>query len=154
MIHFCENLGVDVLLNNFVQTGDSTGKGWGPLMATDKEVIEEYNRLTSITDWKVNVNLPRLVGGEWSNYCHFLFGRLPVNYKGYLSPCCYIPTDEKYGNVMDAGKPWDTAPLKQFREKFVKASVLQDLPEVCRFCHIRTTKRYDFDCKSKTWIER
>jgi len=151
IIRFCAELGVHASLNNFIVTGD--GSGWSSLMNTDPEVIREYRRITSIIDWGTNVDLPRLVSTEQQDryFCRFLFRRLPCSHKGDLSPCCYIPADERFGNILDSNQPWNSEELRQFRRQFSTATCVEDLPLQCQSCHIRTTKRIYFNDQTKSW---
>jgi len=149
IIRFCADLGVHASLNNFIPIGDSTE--WMPLMADASDVIEEYREITSINDWGTDIDLPRLVNGDKNNFCHFLFGRLPCNYKGDLSPCCYIPADPKYGNILDSDRPWDSMPLKEFRQSFTNAKSIEDLPVECRNCHARTSRRIYYNNATQKW---
>lgn len=150
MIRFCEELGVDVArFNNFNPEGDLTR--WQPLMGSDGEVIREYRRLTAITDWKVAVKLPKLLGIERQRFCHMLFNDLLINYQGNLTPCCHVPAHPRFGNIRDSEQAWNSIELQRFRQRFAQAHSLDELPPQCRYCHRRVTEKIRFSPRTGRW---
>ena len=149
LIRYCAELGVNSSLGNFVPIGGGAGRS--PLMESDPAVIDEYRRITSITDWGTKVALPRLVNPGVNNHCNFLFTRLPTNYNGNLSPCCYMGSNPRYGNFQDSDEPWNSEGLESFRRQFSTAKRLEDLPSLCRSCHSRTKTRIRFNHRTKKW---
>jgi MoaA/NifB/PqqE/SkfB family radical SAM enzyme len=133
MIYFAKALGVDRLnFLNLIPFNIPNFSKKQSLYEDDQDVIDLIDNI-ELKNSKLKVIMPilnkRQIRGR---LCEMPFRDLTINGDGYVSFCCELPEEEKYGNVLRKEDVWNNVNFKRTREMLIDNS--EPLFDVCKFC--------------------
>ena len=133
MLKLADDLQVDQMrFRNLVPHGIPGFPSSQCLYEDDQEVMEVIKSTPSPSSG-LQVAMPRLYKHKYVNpRCNMPFTALYCNPAGDISPCCRVPRQSKYGNILTDVDVWNNSTLQAIREVFVNESV--PLPEPCKSC--------------------
>jgi MoaA/NifB/PqqE/SkfB family radical SAM enzyme len=152
MIALAEKLGVSychlTTLHIIKPDADMSGNG--------DEMPAEYNKVLGNEKYRVNVILqPPLLKKYLQYYCDSLNSHLCMSPDGIIAPCCHIPWDVRYGEVLHtSGNPVNNPLIMAMRRSFVEAGQRGDdtlLLGECRNCNRRLRGAYHFLANRGRW---
>lgn len=147
IIQFCEQLGVDhvrfYLYNPII-------KGTEPrVLSITKTFMELLDKIINNVSFKILIDiiLPEVCT---KFFCIQLENnRVTIGLEGYLTPCCHIHSDKRYGTITSP-----SSELTNFQAQFNSAVLQSDLPSECQRCPRLATKRIGFSPTTKNWYTK
>ncbi|KKL05751.1 hypothetical protein LCGC14_2602910, partial [marine sediment metagenome] len=143
VIHFCEKLGVDIV--RFHQYNPIINEY--KVMIVNKETINYINAILIRDDFNIDIkfNLPSKY--KLGCICNQLINdRITIGLSGYITPCCHIHSNEKYGTFNNQNDN-----IIKLKNKFNNSTKKLELPEECQRCPRLGLSSINFNRESRIW---
>ena len=133
MVKLAEDLRVDqISFHNLIPHGITGFLSNQCLYQDDREVIEVIEGTPSPGS-DLQVVMPRLYGrGYLHRGCNLPFTTLHCSPRGDISPCCQVPPQAGYGNILADEDIWNSPTFRNIREVLINTSL--PLPGPCKTC--------------------
>ncbi|MCK5604326.1 radical SAM protein [Candidatus Pacearchaeota archaeon] len=143
VIRFCETLGVGMV--RFHQYNPVSDKR--KVMILNERTRNYINNLLSCNDFNINIkfNLPGKYDEKFT--CNQLLNdRITIGLSGYVTPCCHIHSDKKYGTFNNHNNS-----MTEFKDKFISSTKVSELPVECQRCPRLGVSSISFNGTMHSW---
>lgn len=146
MAELGERLGVNAVhFQNTMDFGTQYSKANRPIFEMDREAVSFIGSLVKPAGLEMMImpTIFRLFNSERVSErpCVYPFAAIGINTEGSVNPCCYVNTDDKWGNVFTETDCWNNESYQRIREQFLEGQLPFKLCQTCGMYGIKGIKK-------------